>query len=289
MNEHGLNSLLTVEEMARADAMAIDAGVSGEALMEVAGKAVADTALQSGFERIAVLCGPGNNGGDGFVAARYLRDAGKQVRLGFLGSLDSLKGDVRKNADKWQGKTETLSPDIMENADCVIDAIFGAGLARDLDGVAQETIESIGDRYCIAVDVPSGVHGNTGEIMETAHKANKTVTFFRLKPGHLLFPGREYCGDVQLVDIGIPEIVLDEISPTHWRNAPDVWKTGFPWPSFNDHKYSRGHAIVVGGADMTGAAQDHSEHVAPQRSRQGNVTPCGLFQPFRILQFDRLV
>ena len=255
MNEHGLNSLLTVEEMARADAMAIDAGVSGEALMEVAGKAVADAALQSGLERIAVLCGPGNNGGDGFVAARYLRDAGKQVRLGFLGSLDSLKGDARKNADKWQGETETLSPDIMENADCVIDAIFGAGLARDLNGVAQETIEAIGDRYCIAVDVPSGVHGNTGEIMGIAHKANKTVTFFRLKPGHLLFPGREYCGDVQLVDIGIPENVLDEIFPMHWRNAPDVWETGFPWPSFNDHKYSRGHAIVVGGADMTGAAR----------------------------------
>jgi hydroxyethylthiazole kinase-like uncharacterized protein yjeF len=255
MNGHGLNCLLTVEEIARADAMAIAAGISGEALMEVAGKAVADAVLQSGFNCIAVLCGPGNNGGDGFVAARYLSEAGKQVRLGLLGSVDGLKGDARKNADKWQGTTEILSPDTMENADCVIDAIFGAGLARDIDGAVRETIEAIGDRFCIAVDVPSGVHGNTGEIMGTAHKANKTVTFFRLKPGHILFPGREYCGDVQLVDIGIPEAVLDGVSPTHWRNAPDVWETGFPWPNYNDHKYSRGHAVVVGGADMTGAAR----------------------------------
>jgi ADP-dependent NAD(P)H-hydrate dehydratase / NAD(P)H-hydrate epimerase len=255
MTGHGLNSLLTVEEMARADAMAITAGVSGEELMEVAGKAVADAALQSGFERIAVLCGPGNNGGDGFVAARYLTESGKQVRLGLLGAIDSLKGDARINADKWQGETEALSPDILEGADCVIDAIFGAGLTRDVESIVRETIEAIGDRFCIAVDVPSGVHGNTGEIMGAAHKANKTVTFFRLKPGHLLFPGRAYCGDVQLVDIGIPEVVLNEISPTQWRNAPDVWETGFPWPEFNDHKYSRGHAVVVGGAEMTGAAR----------------------------------
>lgn len=255
MTGYSLNSLLSVEEMARADAMAITAGISGEELMEVAGKAVADAALQSGFERIAVLCGPGNNGGDGFVAARYLTESGKQVRLGLLGATDSLKGDARRNADKWGGKTEALSPDILEDADCVIDAIFGAGLTRDVDSAVRETIDAIGDRFCIAVDVPSGVHGNTGEIMGTAHRANKTVTFFRLKPGHLLFPGREYCGDVQLVDIGIPEVVLNEISPTHWRNAPDVWETGFPWPKINDHKYSRGHAIVVGGAEMTGAAR----------------------------------
>lgn len=252
---HGLNNLLTVEEMARADAMAIDAGISGEELMEAAGKAVADAVLQSGFERIAVLCGPGNNGGDGFVAARYLAESGKQVRLGLLGSIDALKGDARTNADKWQGETEVLTPEILEDSDCVIDAIFGAGLTRNLDGAVQKTINAIDDRFCIAVDVPSGIHGNTGEIMGTAHKANKTVTFFRLKPGHLLFPGRDYCGDVQLVDIGIPELVLDEISPPQWRNAPDVWETGFPWPEFNDHKYSRGHAVVVGGAEMTGAAR----------------------------------
>ena len=168
MNGHGLNSLLTVEEMARADAMAIAAGISGEALMEVAGKAVADAVLQSGFERIAVLCGPGNNGGDGFVAARYLSEAGKQVRLGLLGSVEGLKGAARKNAIKWQGTTETLSSDIMENADCVVDAIFGVGLSRDIDGVVRDTIKAIGDRFCIAVDVPSGVHGNTGKIMGTA-------------------------------------------------------------------------------------------------------------------------
>ncbi len=255
MTEFGDGCLLTVAEMARADAAAIALGISGERLMEAAGKAVADAIIEHGGRRVAVLCGPGNNGGDGFVAARHLRNAGRDVRLGLLGDIDQLSGDARINADRWEGETEPLSTDLLRDADCVIDAIFGAGLSRDIDGIAHETIEAIGERYCVAVDVPSGVHGDSGEVMGIAPKVHKTVTFFRQKPGHLLYPGRAYCGETVVVDIGIPNSVLEEIGPSQWRNEPSSWRDGFPWPVWNDHKYSRGHAIVVGGAEMTGAAR----------------------------------
>ncbi len=255
MTKFGDGCLLTVSEMAKADAAAIALGISGERLMEAAGKAVADTIIEHGGRRVAVMCGPGNNGGDGFVAARHLRNAGREVRLGLLGDFEQLSGDARLNADRWEGATEVLSTDLLQDADCVVDAIFGAGLSRDIHGVAHELIEAIGDRYCVAVDIPSGVHGDSGEVMGIAPKVDKTVTFFRLKPGHLLYPGRAYCGEMVVVDIGIPDSVLEEIGPSQWRNGPSSWTDGFPWPRWNDNKYSRGHAIVVGGAEMTGAAR----------------------------------
>ncbi len=255
MTKFGDGCLLTVSEMAKADTAAIALGISGERLMEAAGKAVADAIIEHGGRRVAVLCGPGNNGGDGFVAARHLRNAGREVRLGLLGDIEQLSGDARLNADRWEGATKVLSTDLLQDADCVVDAIFGAGLSRDIGGVAHELIEAIGDRFCVAVDVPSGVHGDSGEVMGIAPKVHKTVTFFRLKPGHLLYPGRAYCGEMIVVDIGIPDSVLEEIGPSHWRNGPSSWTYGFPWPGWNDHKYSRGHAIVVGGAEMTGAAR----------------------------------
>ncbi len=255
MKTADLHCLLTVAEMAAADAAAITAGTPGERLMEAAGKAVADAVLSLGCNRVAVLCGPGNNGGDGFVAARYLKEAGKTVRVGLLGKIEALAGDARLNADRWSGETEALSPDVLDGSECVVDAIFGAGLSRAMDGMALETIAAIGDRPCIAVDVPSGVHGDTGQIMGIAPTALKTVTFFRAKPGHFLLPGRLRCGELKVVDIGIPESVLDDISPRQWRNCPAVWGQGFPWPGHQDHKYSRGHAVVVGGAEMTGAAR----------------------------------
>ena len=255
MTKFGDGCLLTVSDMAKADAAAIALGISGERLMEAAGQAVADVIIEHGGRRVAVLCGPGNNGGDGFVAARHLRNAGREVRLGLLGDFEQLSGDARLNADRWEGETEVLSTDLLQDADCVVDAIFGAGLSRDVDGAAHELIDAIGDRYCVAVDVPSGIHGDSGEVMGIAPKVHKTVTFFRLKPGHLLYPGRAYCGEVVVADIGIPDTVLEEIGPSQWRNGPSGWADEFPWPRWNDHKYSRGHAIVVGGAEMTGAAR----------------------------------
>jgi NAD(P)H-hydrate epimerase len=264
-------ALLTVAEMYAADKAALAGGVAGEALMEAAGIAVADAVLALGSPRpVAVLCGPGYNGGDGFVAARHLKAAGWPVRLALLGDRAALKGDAKTNAERWDGGVEPLSPAVLEGAAVVVDALFGAGLARAIDGVARDTIAAIGERVCIAVDVPSGVHGDSGEILGIAPRAHATVTFFRRKPGHVLLPGRIHCGDVKVVDIGIPAGVLDAILPQQAANAPALWAAAFPWPTLDQHKYSRGHAVISGGPQMTGAARLAAR--AAQRIGAGMVT-----------------
>ena len=247
--------LLTVAEMSRADALAIAGGTPGVELMEAAGLAVADRICARWASRpTTVLCGPGNNGGDGFVIARILEGRGWPVRVALLGGRDRPKGDAAVNAARWAGPVEPMSASSVGGAELVVDAIFGAGLMRDVDGAARAAIEAIGERPCAAVDVPSGVDGDTGAIRGVAPDAALTVTFFRRKPGHLLDPGRFSMGVVHVADIGIPDSVLDEIRPAAFANEPDLWSGALRWPRPGDHKYSRGHAVIAGGARMTGAA-----------------------------------
>ena len=252
------NVLLNVDEMYKADAAAVDGGVASLDLMEAAGTAIT-AEIQARWDQrpLVVLAGPGNNGGDGFVAARILADAGWPVRVALLGAREKLKSDAAVNAERWQGEVEDLGAGVLDDAPLVVDALFGAGLTRPLDGPALDVIRLINDRRldCIAVDVPSGVHGDSGQIMGAAPRASATVTFFRAKPGHYLLPGRELVGDLIVADIGIPESVLDKIGPKNFLNGPELWLDGFPWPDATDHKYSRGHAIVAGGPEMTGAAR----------------------------------
>jgi ADP-dependent NAD(P)H-hydrate dehydratase / NAD(P)H-hydrate epimerase len=252
------NALLTPAEMALADRAAVSAGVPEAVLMDAAGRAVAE-ALQRRWPArpVAVLCGPGNNGGDGFAAARHLAAAGWPVRLGLLGDRDRLTGAAAHHAARFRGNFETLSPAILEGAEIAIDAIFGAGLSRPVDGVAAAVIEALQERQTatLAVDVPSGLDGATGKILGTAARAALTVTFFRKKPGHLLFPGRAYCGSLTLAQIGIPEPSLEAIAPSCFENGPPLWLGAYPWPQPVDHKYSRGHVVIVGGALLTGAAR----------------------------------
>jgi hydroxyethylthiazole kinase-like uncharacterized protein yjeF len=252
--------LLTVEEMGRADAAAIAGGTPGVDLMEAAGGAVAQEVIwrYPDVERVAVLCGPGNNGGDGFVAARHLKEHGYSVRLALLGAVEKLKGDAATMARAWDGTVEPLKPGVVDDCDVVVDAVFGAGLARDVDGPVAELIGVLNDRHVpvIAVDVPSGVDGTSGAVRGIAVRAEATVTFFRRKPGHLLLPGRLCCGAVRVADIGIPDGALDEIAPQTAANAPALWLGCYPWPALEGHKYSRGHALVVsGGPEATGAAR----------------------------------
>lgn len=252
------NALLFVDEMSRADRAAVATGVSSLALMEAAGSAVAEQVRRRWDPRpVVVLCGPGNNGGDGFVVARLLALDGWSVHVALMGEVSNLKGDAATNARRWNGGTVALSPDVLDDGALVIDALFGAGLARPLDGVARAVVEAIDDRKldCVAVDIPSGVHGDTGEVLGAAPRSRLTVTFFRRKPGHLLLPGRELAGEVIVADIGIPESVLEEIAPQTFAAGPALWRSSFPWPKVGDNKYSRGHAVVVGGAEMTGAAR----------------------------------
>ncbi|MFI4989260.1 MAG: NAD(P)H-hydrate dehydratase, partial [Alphaproteobacteria bacterium] len=256
-HRHAL-ALLTVAEMARADRAAVERGVPSERLMEAAGRAVADALRARAVAGpVLVLCGPGNNGGDGFVAARHLREAGWPVRVALLGDKAALKGDAASNAQRWGAAIEPLGSGALAEAAVVVDALFGAGLARPLEGAAKAVIEAIGERRLpvVAVDVPSGLHGDSGQVLGAAPQARLTVTFFRRKPGHVLLPGRLLCGEILVADIGIPDDVLGALAPRTFVNDPVHWLERYPWPTLLDHKYRRGHALVVAGARMTGAAR----------------------------------
>jgi NAD(P)H-hydrate epimerase len=252
------HALLTPQQMGEADRLAIAGGVAGTVLMERAGRAVADAVSRRWPPRpVTVLCGPGNNGGDGFVAARILAERGWTVRLALLGTREALKGDAAWAASLWQGRVEALSEATLDGAGLVIDALFGAGLARPIDGIAAAVIAALNQRRLpvVAVDVPSGIDGGSGEVRGIAPKATLTVTFFRRKPGHALLPGRLHCGETLVAPIGIAAAALAAIAPNTAANDPAWWLDRLPFPGAVDHKYSRGHALVAGGPVMTGAAR----------------------------------
>lgn len=252
--------LLTIDEMARADQMAIADGTPGTELMENAGRACAEEIMAAfpGISRVAVLCGPGNNGGDGFVIARLLADAGLEVKLALLGSPEQLSGDAAQAASRWSGPIGLMTISVLHGAQLVVDAIFGAGLSRKLDGVPARIVAELKSRHVpvMAVDIPSGIDGNSGQIRGGAFRADLTVSFFRPKPGHYLMPGRQMCGRLVIRDIGIDEAVLKTIRPSVSLNGPDLWLRQFPWPRSGGHKYNRGHAVVLSGPfGHTGAAR----------------------------------
>jgi ADP-dependent NAD(P)H-hydrate dehydratase / NAD(P)H-hydrate epimerase len=252
--------LLTTAEMAQADRLAIAAGTSGSALMENAGRAVADlvAARHATTVPVMVVAGPGNNGGDGFVAARALVERGYSVRVLLLGEMGRLKGDAGLAAGRWNGPLDAATPAAVAGAGVIIDALLGAGLDRPVEGAARAMIEAINGAHAkvYAVDLPSGINGTTGAIQGAAVKASETITFFRRKIGHVLLPGRVHCGRLHVADIGIGAAVLEQIKPRTFLNAPDLWAKSFPVPRVDGHKYSRGHAVVVsGGISSTGAAR----------------------------------
>lgn len=252
-------ALLSNEDMRRADKAAIAAGIAGERLMEAAGRAVAEEALKAFRpEHVLVLTGPGNNGGDGWVAARHLMEAGVEVRLAPLVDPSGLTGDAAAMAERYQGRRVGIGPEALEGADLVIDAMFGSGLARPLEGAARTMAEALDQSgiSILAVDIPSGVGGDDGAVLPAAIRAALTVTFFRKKPGHLLMPGRLHCGKVIVRDIGIPASVLGEIMPHVYENSPTLWNGLRPPLDPAGHKYDRGHVLVVGGRPpMLGAAR----------------------------------
>jgi len=252
--------ILSNAEMGEADRSTIAGGVAGLTLMENAGTAVAQAVSEraSAGARVVVLAGPGNNGGDGFVAARLLAQRGYAVTVLLAGALDKIKGDAAAAAKAWDREVKPAKPDQLAGADIIIDALFGAGLVRPVSGSAQAMIEAANAQTApvIAVDLPSGINGTTGAVMGSAIKAEQTVTFFRKKPGHLLMPGRAYCGKVSVAPIGIPAAVLERIRPLAFENVPELWRAKFSQPRAQGHKYDRGHAVVVSGPSWsTGAAR----------------------------------
>ncbi|HET9019338.1 MAG TPA: NAD(P)H-hydrate dehydratase, partial [Acetobacteraceae bacterium] len=174
--------------------------------------------------------------------------------------------DAAGAAACWRGPTVPFAAAEVRRAELVIDAVFGAGLARDVADPVAAVLRAA--RRLVAVDVPSGLDGATGQVRGAAPQAAFTVTFFRRKPGHLLLPGRTLCGETVLADIGIPDAALDAARPRTFHNGPDLWR--LPRPAPDGHKYARGHVTVLGGAAMTGAARLAA--VAARRGGAGMVT-----------------
>ncbi|NHN83897.1 NAD(P)H-hydrate dehydratase [Acetobacter musti] len=249
-DKRNLLALPSPAEMGRVDHLA-SALVPVSVLMENAGRAVARAVRRFTRPcRVLVLCGPGNNGGDGYVAARYLAEAGWPVAAASL--VAPRPGtDAAAVAARFRGPCVQFSPDEVARADMVIDAVFGAGLSRDVAGPVSEVL-AVAKRI-VAVDMPSGIDGATGQIRGYAPRADLTVTFFRAKPGHLLLPGREYVGALEVHDIGIPEAVMDSVGVLTWQNEPGLWK--LPVPGLEAYKYSRGVVSVAAGEAMPGAAR----------------------------------
>jgi len=241
--------------MNAADAHAVSAGMPSLELMENAGRAIA-LAITARFKPcpVTVLCGPGNNGGDGFVVARLLDEEGFTVRVASNGSHSSngRGGDADVMAARWSGETEALIPDVLRGARLVVDGLFGAGLSRPLGGAYAQVVEALNGLPVVAIDMPSGISGDSGQPLGAVYvTAVLTVTFFRKKPGHLLQPGRALCGEIVLADIGIP---AEAANTRLHENTPALWR--YPFPREDGHKYDRGHAVIVSGpAHATGAAR----------------------------------
>jgi hydroxyethylthiazole kinase-like uncharacterized protein yjeF len=252
--------LLTTAEMAECDRLTIAGGTPGIVLMENAGRAVAEAvaARTPPHGKVVVVAGPGNNGGDGFVAARRLAERGFAVELLLVGEISKLKGDAAAAARRWTGAVAPASPERIGHPATIVDALFGAGLDRPVEGLPQAMIAAMNaaGRPVIAVDLASGVNGTTGAVMGAAVNAVESVTFFRAKPGHYLLPGRLHCGQVRIAEIGILVDTLEKVRPQASLNSPALWEWQFPVPAAAGHKYSRGHAVIVSGhASTTGAAR----------------------------------
>jgi NAD(P)H-hydrate epimerase len=251
-------ALLTAAEMRQAEHLTMQAGTPGLMLMARAGLAVAQ-AIMARWEpcAVVVLCGPGNNGGDGFVIGRHLSEAGWPVRMALLGEWSALRGDALAQSRHWSpASCVPVSPEALQGAELVVDALFGIGLSRPLDGLAAQTLRAASEAGLpmVAVDVPSGVFGDTGAD-GGAVPAALTVTFFRKKPAHVLMPARALCGEVVVADIGLDPGVDTAIKPAAFENSPELWRAGWPSLAVQDHKFRRGHALVYGGGLMTGAAR----------------------------------
>jgi len=202
---------------------------------------------------VIVLCGPGNNGGDGFVVARHLINHGYSVKVYIFASENNYKGDALTALKKFKGELKKISLFKLQKNALIVDAIFGIGLKRNIKGILSKVFRKINQSKnpVVSVDIPSGVCSNTGEILGSAIKTDFTITFHRKKIGHVVGFGKQFSGRVQVVDIGF---VQRKVKSRCYENSPDLWIKYFPWKKPFSHKYSRGRVVVYGGQkEFTGA------------------------------------
>jgi hydroxyethylthiazole kinase-like uncharacterized protein yjeF len=269
------DEIVTPAQMAEIDRTAIAGGpFEGPRLMENAGAAVAAIVLarHPAAARIDVLCGPGNNGGDGYVVATQLARNGFDVAV-WASAVPRPGSDAEKAAAACLVAPWPLADFRPTNGSVVVDALYGAGLSKPVEGADAAAIDHCNDAGVpvVAIDLPSGVSGLTGQVLGTAFRAALTVTFVRRKPGHLLHPGRELCGEVIVADIGIADQVVRECGATVRENGPDLWRELLPRPAADTHKYRRGHVgVFSGAAASTGAGRLAAMGAA--RSGAGAVT-----------------
>jgi NAD(P)H-hydrate epimerase len=253
--------LITAVQMKKAEANAMAAGISASTLMEHAGAALAEAIVARYVPcPILVVCGTGNNGGDGFVAALKLRERGWAVKLALIGRKEIIRAEAAHAKDAWEKSGEPIlpfSPSQLEGAELVVDALFGTGLNRPLEGLALDAVKAINasNKPVVAADMPSGVHADSGAVMGTAVRADVTVAFACTKRGLTLLPGKLYAGEILVADIGITQQHLD-IGVTAAINNPALWGSTYPLPTLESHKYTRGHALIAGGGiNSTGASR----------------------------------
>jgi len=309
MNSPNPNSLetatavLSVSEMYEADHLALDFVAGSFTLMQNAADGIVNVVQQhwNPAADVIVYCGPGNNGGDGFLVAAALKKLGFGVDVVFCGGeedLDRVAGDARMALECYQQSGQRSGqrgdqhnandilrlndvaeggiPDFLNSLrsghtnTLVIDAIFGAGLKRAPEGKLEQLI-NVTNRcreasrsgsaaqpalQVLSVDLPSGVQGDTAQTPGAAIVADRTVSFFRKKPAHLIQPGMQHCGQIDIVDIGIPASVINTIKPTLFENDQNLWLHSFPNPTTQSHKYTRGHTLIASGPrHQTGACR----------------------------------
>jgi len=204
-------------------------------------------------QSIIVLCGPGNNGGDGLVTAKYLMERGYKVKVYIFTDQNKYKGDAFRALKNFKDIAKKINFFKLEKGALIVDALFGIGLKRNIKGVLKKIFPLINksNNPVVSVDIPSGISSNSGKILGSAIKANFTVTFHRKKVGHVLGSGKEFSGKLKVVDIGLTQ---KKMKTRYLENSPDLWVKYFPWKKVSGHKYSRGRVIVYGGQkEFTGA------------------------------------
>ncbi len=266
--------LLTVDEMAQADRLTMEGGLSGETLMANAAEAVAAVVrrIASPDQPVQIICGPGNNGGDGYAAGAILAREWRDVRIFALGTPKE-GSDAAWARTEWGRDVQPLGEFDPDPSVLIVDALFGAGLSRPLAGETAAAVEraNAAGATIVAVDIPSGIGGDDGHIHGAAIEAGQTVTFFRPKPGHYLLPGARMRGELHVADIGISPEVLDRIEPRHRLNGPSLWQASLPVLKPDTHKYARGAVAVLSGAALSTGATRLSARAAA-RIGAGAVT-----------------